>query len=141
MKKTIISLLISISLLGFFSLVSDVSAQALDPQSDVSAELDAHNTAFLIGSGYSKSTTVGGITASVIRIALGFLATAFIILLIYGGYTWMMARGNEEEARKAMKIIQMAVIGLVIIVAAYSITHFVFSSLSEATYQSGSINP
>ena len=134
MKKTIISLIICISLLGFGLLVPGASAQ-IDPGSDTASNINAHNDAFLETSGYNKSTTVGGITASVIRIALGFLATAFIILLIYGGYTWMMARGNEEDAKKAMKIIQMAVIGLVIIVAAYSITHFVFSSLNEATFE------
>ncbi len=99
------------------------------------------SAAFRDSAGYSGSATVGGIAASVINIALGLLGISFMGLLIYGGFTWMTAQGNEEEAKKAIKIIQMAVIGLIIIISAYSITHFVFSALNESTSQSGSLNP
>ena len=66
----------------------------------------------------------------IISIALSFIGVIFLALLIYGGYTWMIARGNEQAVEKAKSIIINAIIGLVIVVAAYAITAFVGNALS-----------
>jgi len=66
--------------------------------------------------------TVSGI---VIQAALGIVGFVFFILVVYGGFTWMMARGNEETVTKARTTVSAAAIGLVIVVAAYAITFFV----------------
>jgi len=42
--------------------------------------------------------------------------------MIYAGYLWMLARGNEQEVEKAKNIIIYAVIGLVVVLSAYAIT-------------------
>ena len=65
--------------------------------------------------------------------ALALLGVVFLVLLVYGGYIWMIARGEEAEVTKAKGIIQMAVIGLVIVLAAYAITYYVVFSLSMAS--------
>ena len=69
------------------------------------------------------------IIAMVIKAFLGLLGIIFLILIIYAGYNWMTAQGDEEKVTKAKETLQRAVIGLIIIIAAYSITAFVFSSL------------
>lgn len=66
--------------------------------------------------------TVSGI---VIQAALGIVGFIFLILVVYGGFTWMMARGNEETVTRARTTVSAAAIGLVIVVAAYAITYFV----------------
>ena len=74
----------------------------------------------------------GGVTADkpeviigkIIGAALAFLGVAFFVLMIYGGYTWMFAMGNEQTATKAKDIIIAAVIGLVIVLMAYAITSY-----------------
>ncbi len=48
----------------------------------------------------------------------GIVAVVFIIL---GGYQYMSSQGNEEASKKAQKTITYAVIGLVIVLAAYAI--------------------
>jgi cbb3-type cytochrome oxidase subunit 3 len=58
----------------------------------------------------------------IIQAFLSFLGVIFLVLMIYGGYAWMMARGNEQEVVKAKNIITNAIIGLVIVLAAYAIT-------------------
>lgn len=58
----------------------------------------------------------------IIQAFLSFLGVIFLILMIYGGYLWMMARGNEQEVEKAKNLIRSAIIGLVIVLAAYAIT-------------------
>ena len=58
----------------------------------------------------------------IIGIALSFIGVIFLGLLIYGGYTWMVARGNEQAVEKAKSIIINAIIGLGIVVMAYAVT-------------------
>ena len=86
--------------------------------------------AFLTMSGI-RGASVGEIASAVIKGFLGLLGIIFIILMVYAGYLWMTAAGNEDDVKKAKDLIEAAVIGLIIIVAAYSITHFVFNALSK----------
>lgn len=73
--------------------------------------------------------SIGG----VINIALSLVGVIFLILTVYGGYIWMIARGEESEAKKAKDIITMAVIGLIVVMAAYVLTNFVITRLTTAT--------
>lgn len=72
------------------------------------------------------------IIGNVIRAALSLTGTIFLVLIIYAGFVWMIAAGNEEKIAKAKKIIQSAVIGLIIIVSSYSITDYVITSIVTA---------
>jgi len=58
---------------------------------------------------------------------LGTLSVLFVILMIYGGFKWMNARGDTAEVKKAQDIISAAIIGLIIIASSYAITIFIFS--------------
>lgn len=69
---------------------------------------------------------LGTLIARIIRIVLGFLGTIFLVLTILAGFRWMTSGGNEEAIKKAQGSIKTAIIGLVIVLAAYSITYFVF---------------
>jgi len=75
-------------------------------------------------------TSVVGIVANVVSAGLGLIGVLFFILTIYGGVTWLMARGNEEYTKRALNTIVAAIIGLIIVIAAYAITQFVFSAIT-----------
>lgn len=60
----------------------------------------------------------------VVGAVLAFVGVIFMVLMIYGGFTWMMARGNEQEVSKAKSLIEAAVVGLIIVLMAYSLTEF-----------------
>ncbi len=68
-----------------------------------------------------------------INLVLSFIGILFIILMLYGGITWMTAAGSEEKAKKAKGIIIDSVIGLIIVIVAYAITYFVFEFIFETT--------
>jgi len=68
---------------------------------------------------------VGGIIASV----LGMLGTVFLVLTIYAGVLWMTASGDEGKIEKAKEILKAAIIGLAIVLSAYTITYFVGNRL------------
>lgn len=64
---------------------------------------------------------------------LGILALIAVVLVLYGGFVWMFSQGNEEKIEKAKLILKNAVIGLIIIMAAWGIVLYVLSVLSDAT--------
>ena len=64
----------------------------------------------------------GAIVGRAIAVALSMVGFIFLILTVYAGFLWMTARGDEEQIRKAQKIIMGAGIGLIIVVSAYAIT-------------------
>lgn len=68
-----------------------------------------------------------------IGIFLLVIGGLFMLLLIYGGYMWMTARGDTERVKKAKEIITNALIGLVIVFAAYAISTFVLSKIVAIT--------
>ena len=91
-----------------------------------------------IGLDYGEYTGLGKqdirfTVAMIIRVVLGLLGTISLVIILYAGFKWMTAGGNEENVKDAQKILTAAVIGLVIIVMAYSITRFVTIRLLEAT--------
>lgn len=64
-----------------------------------------------------------------IDIAVVFSGIIAVALLIVGGYKYITAAGNEENSRKARETITYAVIGLVVVLAAYLIINTVLKAL------------
>jgi len=75
------------------------------------------------------------IASNIIKIVLGFLGVIFLGLLVYAGFKYMTAAGNEDSVADAKKIIIQAVIGLVIVISAYSLTVFISNHLLNAVGQ------
>ena len=70
---------------------------------------------------------------SIIRMLMGMLGMLAVVLMIYSGFTWMTAGGNEEKIGKAKKLLFYCAIGLAVILSAYAITSFVLFQLANAT--------
>jgi hypothetical protein len=68
----------------------------------------------------------------VVSTVLGFLGIVFFLLVFYSGLMWMTARGDEGKIEDAKKTIEAAVVGLIIVMAAYAITRAVFVGLGAA---------
>jgi amino acid transporter len=83
--------------------------------------------------GFNIDQGIGDIVGLIIQAFLGLLGIIFLVLIISAGFNWMTAGGEEEKVRKAKSTISRAIIGLIIIVAAYAITYFVFKYLPGAT--------
>jgi len=69
----------------------------------------------------------------IINVALSLLGIIVLVIIIYGGFLWMTAGGNDEKVGEAKKWIFGGIIGLVIILSAYAIASFVISNLVTAT--------
>jgi len=76
------------------------------------------------------------LASSVIKIVqwiLGFLGLIAVIMILYGGFIWMTAGGNEEKVASAKKIITAAVIGLIVVLLAWAIVIFVVQTTNNVT--------
>jgi len=71
--------------------------------------------------------------AQIIQTALLFLGIIFLVLIIYAGFMWMTAAGNEDKISTAKKTMTAAIIGAAIILSAYAITYFVLNQLLVVT--------
>lgn len=78
----------------------------------------------------TQQGSVSDVAGNVIGAGLTLIGVLFFMLMIYAGITWMLARGNEEQSKKALNTITAAIIGLVLVIASYAITQFVFQSVS-----------
>jgi hypothetical protein len=112
--------LITLVLLGVFLFANFVSAQVE------------------VGLNYAAATGLGTtdirITiANIIRVFLGLLGILAVGLILYGGFVWMTAAGNEENIKKAKKILIGGVIGLLIVLSAFAIASWIISAILEAT--------
>lgn len=79
--------------------------------------------------GYGQDLPV--LIGNIIGTGLSMIAVLFFILMVYGGFLWMTAHGNEEQTSKAFDTIIAATVGLIIIMASFAITNFVFNSVSN----------
>ncbi|BFD25347.1 MAG: pilin [Candidatus Parcubacteria bacterium] len=68
----------------------------------------------------------------VLTVIFSILGLIFFVLIIYAGFLWMTAQGNDSKVGEAKKVLTNAIIGLVVVLASYAISYFVFSALTPA---------
>lgn len=127
-KIFIVSLLVTI-VVGFFCISNLVLADEFGLQTTAGA-------AGLMRGQQDLPTLAGNILGT----ALSFIGVLFFALMVFGGFMWMTARGNEEQTKKALNTITAAVIGLIIVLSSYTITSFVFKSVGIQKGGSASVS-
>lgn len=128
--KQIIKFIITSVLLIFLILPMIVSAANVG---DVISDLDKTAQNAKIIESPENAATVYGITGQIIFLLLGVLGVIFLVLMIYGGLTWMTAAGNEEKVKKARTTLVHATLGLLILLTAFILTNYVIFQILEKT--------
>jgi len=122
-------------IMAFAATLSVASAIALPSIALAADDLNANDlgvnaiqSTIKLGSGDIRQTA-----ARIINVALGFLGIIAVVIVLLGGFKWMIAGGNDEKTNEAKKLIVSGIIGLAIILSAWAITSFVISRLVTAT--------
>lgn len=89
----------------------------------------------------ATNTDLPTIVGRLIGAALSLMGIVFVVLLIYAGFLWMTAQGNDEKVKQAKKILSGAIIGIVLTFTSYAITTFVIDSLTNALSNKKQANP
>jgi heme O synthase-like polyprenyltransferase len=77
----------------------------------------------------APGTTLPIIIGRVIDILLVLAGVVAVVYIIIGGYQYVTSAGNAEQAGQAKNTVLYAIIGLVIIFAAFLIVNFVLGRL------------
>jgi hypothetical protein len=75
----------------------------------------------------SKTTDLPTLIGQVVGAVLAFVGVIFFCLILWAGFGWMLAKGNEQEITKAKDTIISSVLGLLVILGAYAITSLIAS--------------
>ncbi len=139
MKKVSVFAIVFMMAFSMFTVVADVSAQV------------GNGTGYTTNAGSGDATTWGNtaaniqnraavgnddprnIAANIINIILGFLGILAVVLILFGGFKWMTAAGNEDKVAEAKKLLVAGVVGLIIILAAYALAAFILDAVFRAT--------
>jgi hypothetical protein len=77
-------------------------------------------------------TDIASKVGKLIGVVLSFVGVIFFILVIYGGFLWMTARGDSGQVEKAKDLLYAAAIGLIIVLSAYAITAFIGTQITAS---------
>jgi uncharacterized membrane protein YwzB len=80
--------------------------------------------------GIAASTSLTGFILTLVKILLSFAGLIAVVMLVLGGYWYMAAGGNEEMSEKGKKTIINFIMGLVVIILAYTIVAIIASTLT-----------
>ncbi len=69
--------------------------------------------------------TVGGIISGAIRFVLVIAALVFFFILVVGGIKWIASGGDKAQTESARNQITAALVGLVIVFAAWAIVQLI----------------
>jgi hypothetical protein len=129
MKTKVLAYFAGFALCALLVVPAIVSAQV---GVDINSQL-ANVGSGIYGEGEQPATELPIIIGKIINVVLGFMGVILVVLVIFGGFKYMMSKGDPAEAKKGTAMIVNAVIGLAIVLAAYAIANFVVSRLVSAT--------
>lgn len=82
------------------------------------------------GENYNTNLELNTVLGDIVLLILSVIGAVFIIFMVYAGYLWMTASGNEQKVDRAKEILRQSIIGVIVIVGAYAIAYFVINIFS-----------
>lgn len=130
-KEFMIASLVMFSL-GLFTLRIPVQAETKDTISTKTCEGIRLATG---GEGCEDDggTNFGGIVSRVINILSILVGAVSVIMLIVGGFRYVISNGDSNATKGAKDTIMYALIGLIIVLFAQVIVRFVWTNASDST--------
>lgn len=113
-----------LSVLPTLLLPAAAMAQLSDAQTDLAEVGEAIGTD-------ATTNDLPTLIGNIISALLSVLGIIFVVLVVYAGFLYLTAAGDDTKVKKAKTLLTQSIIGLVIIVAAYAISAFVIDALVE----------
>jgi len=127
MKKIVASILLA-GIVCWFLPLTFAQAEETATAKALSG-LESTATAAQVNSGETDPALVIG---KALEILISILGIIFLIIVVYGGITWMTAQGDPKTVTKGKDMIIEGIIGMAICLGAYAISYFVVQKLTEA---------
>ncbi|MEK7126580.1 MAG: pilin [Patescibacteria group bacterium] len=118
LKQALLVFALMVGALSLLSVLPVAGAAILNPTDNPEA----------VAGATGGETTLRGLILTIVNYFLGFLGLLAVIMVIYGGVTYVYSAGNDEAIGKAKKIIMYALIGIVIILLSFVLVRMVLGS-------------
>lgn len=83
-----------------------------------------------LGLGEADLVTV---VLNLIRAALGVIGILAVIMILLGGFRWLLSGGDEEKILQAKRTIGATIVGLIIILLSWAIVNFVINTTQNVS--------
>lgn len=103
-------------------------AAALAQLSEAQTDLTTVGTSIGVD---ATTNTLPELIGNIIAVLLSVLGIIFVVLVVYAGFLYLTAAGDDTKVKKAKTLLTQSIIGLIIIVAAYAIAAFVIDALTD----------
>jgi type IV secretory pathway VirB2 component (pilin) len=150
LKKSIIYLFFTAIVLSVFAIPQTASADLCDELAESTGGFftcgEEEATTFTQFSGglqppseegydpsLTQETNLRDYVVNVVNFILGFLGLVAVIMIIYGGFMYVTAGGQEEQTTKGKKSIMYAIIGIVVILISFALVNTVIRGLGKGT--------
>ncbi len=80
----------------------------------------------------SLDQTLPAAVGAIISAVLGLVGVILLVIMVYAGFLWLTAGGNDDQVAHAKQLIKNGVIGMAITLSAFVITQFVVNQLTSA---------
>ncbi len=125
-KKLTQALMVPIIFAGLLGAVTAMSPSSVHAAGDM---YGLEKTRKMTAPFKSVTKTLPQLIGAIISVALSLIGFVFLGLALYAGFKWMTAQGNEKDVLIARDTLINASIGIVLIVAAYALTNFIFTDV------------
>lgn len=75
-------------------------------------------------------TDVNTIIGNVIKAALGVMGALMLLMIVWGGFSWLTAAGNPEKIKAGSNKILWAILGSIVVLASYMLLNVVLRALA-----------
>ena len=83
--------------------------------------------------GTTASDSLPVVIGNIISVLLGLLGLVFLVLVVYAGFLYLTAQGEDAQVKKAKAILTKGVIGMMLAVGSYAITNVVVDAVTVVT--------
>lgn len=125
MNNAAIGLMLVVSSMSIANYISGIVSDATG-----SNDIDQLFTAEEAGLG---NVSPEAVVVNVAEAVLGLLSLIAVGLVLYAGFLWMTAAGDEDKVDKAKKIMRNSLIGLLILLSAIGVTNYITTLIVDVT--------
>ena len=81
----------------------------------------------------SSISDIGSLISTILNFVFPFAAFILLIMLIWGGYTFMMSKGEPEQVMNAKAKITTSIIGFILLIALFVIMQYIIPAILPGT--------
>lgn len=141
MKKIIVTLLFIVTVFSGNFIFTPKLAFAQDAPADkFELRVAVDNPICDTKGGTGCTTTIKDLIAKILKVVIEFAIPVIIVMVIYSGFLYVIARGKPESIEKAHKTLTWTLIGAAIILGAQLISNVIIDTVSNISKDSGISN-